>query len=89
MSLSDARAADEAMSRDFARRKANGELDRKPPAETSASIRRRMAAFLRPHVAAQGNVTRAEIKGAGFTESQIDAHFEAAALLARLPQMAA
>lgn len=89
MSLADARAADDAMTKDLARRKATGEFDRRPPAETPASVRRRMAAFLQPYYAAQGCVTRADIKGAGFTEIQIDAHFDEAALLAGLPKMAA
>lgn len=59
------------------------------PEPPAALVRRRMADVMTRAVSFAGNVTRDDLRAAGFTEMQIDAHAAAAQRLAGLDRMAA
>lgn len=59
-----------------------------PKPEPLTHVRARMALLIANRVSADGNVTRDDLTGAGFTRAEIDTHFAAAARAARVAEMA-
>jgi hypothetical protein len=82
MSLSDARHADEALSRLPPRVAAK-------PGPDARVIRRRMATVITEHLTMSGSITAGDLERAGFEADDVAAHFRPALKLARANRMAA
>ena len=83
MSLSDARAFDDAMSRLPLRAAAP------KPGPDARTVRRRMAEVITQHLTSSGNVTKGDLERAGFSADEVGAHFAAAARRAGANRIAA